>query len=69
MSGWTKEQGGPKGCQGCTKRKVGCHDVTKCAEWARQVEERRAAKAAKAEKRAVTARSWEDRKLIGYERD
>lgn len=69
MSDWTKNMGKPSCCHGCTKRKVGCHDVKKCPDWAKEVEARKADRAAKAEQKPVTRRTWEERKLIGFERD
>lgn len=56
-------------CDGCKKRKVGCHDAKKCPEWAKEVEKRRKEKEAREAQRPVVRKSWEDRKLVGYERD
>ena len=69
MSEWGKTAGKPSCCQGCTKRKPGCHDVKKCPDWAKEVEKRRKEKEAREAQRPVVRKSWGDRKLVGYERD
>ena len=56
-------------CYGCKKHKPGCHDVKKCQDWAKEVEKRREEKEAREAQRPVVRKSWEDRKLVGYERD
>ena len=65
MSEWGVNQGKQGCCNGCTRRAVGCHDVTRCPDWAKEVEKRRREKEAKAAQKPVTRRSWEDRKMLG----
>ena len=65
MSEWGVKTGKPSCCHGCTRRTVGCHDVKKCPDWAKEVEERRMEREAKAAQKPVTRRSWEDREMLG----
>lgn len=63
MSDWTKDTGKPGCCQGCQRRKLGCHDEKKCPDWAAEVARRRKEREAREAQRPVTRKSWEDRRL------
>lgn len=45
----------------CPNRKVGCHNVKTCENWAKQVEENRERLAKRREKNAARRLSWEER--------